>query len=59
MSSSLLLEQGFAYLVRQTLIAFMMAVQLLFFRVLPPGLVPYCSQHSCVIAIKLFLHALS
>ena len=29
-----------------------MAVQLLLRRVLPSGLVQYCSQHSCVIAVK-------
>ena len=33
-----------------------MAVQMLFCVVLPPGLVQYCSQHSCVIVVKLFLH---
>ena len=27
--------------------------------VLPPGLVQYCSQHSSVVAIKLFLHTFS
>ena len=32
------------------------AVQLLLCRVLSPGLVQYCSQHSCVVAAKLFLH---
>ena len=32
------------------------AVQLLFCDVLYPELVQYCSQHSRVIAIKLFLH---
>ena len=37
----------------------LMAVQLLLCRVLPPGLVQYCSQHSCVIAVKLFLHTFS
>ena len=37
----------------------LVVVQLLFCRVLPPGLVQYNSQHSCVIAIKLFLHAFS
>ena len=36
-----------------------MAVQLLLCGVLPPGLVQYCSQHSCVIAVKLFLHTFS
>ena len=35
------------------------AVQLLLCRVLSPGLVQYCSQHSCVIAVKLFLHTFS
>ena len=30
----------------------LVAVQLLFFRVLPPGLVQYCSQHSCVVVVK-------
>ena len=34
----------------------LMAVQLLFGWVLPPGLVQYSWQHSCVIAVKLFLH---
>ena len=34
-------------------------VQLLLFWVLPPGLVQYCSQHSCVIAFKLLLHPFS
>ena len=34
-----------------------MAVQLLLCGVLPPGLVQYCSQHSCVVAVKLFLHS--
>ena len=32
----------------------LVTVQLLFCGVLPPGLVQYCSQHSCVIGIKLF-----
>ena len=35
------------------------AVQLLLCGVLPPGLVQYCSQHSCVVAVKLFLHKFS
>ena len=35
------------------------AVQLLLCGVLPPGLVQYCSQHSCVVAVKLFLHMFS
>ena len=30
------------------------AVQLLVCEVLPQGLVQYCSQHSCVIAVKFF-----
>ena len=32
------------------------AIQLLLCWMLPPGLVQYCSQHSCIIAIKLFLY---
>ena len=32
------------------------AVQLVLCGVLPPGLVQNCSQHSCVVAVKLFLH---
>ena len=35
------------------------AVQLLFCGVLPPGFVQYCSQHSYVIAVNLFLHTFS
>ena len=35
------------------------AVQLLLYRVLSLGLVQYFSQHSCVIAVKLFLHTFS
>ena len=42
MSSSLLLHQCPACLVRLAWIVFVM---------LPPGLVQYCSQHSCVIAV--------
>ena len=30
-----------------------------FVGVLPPGLVQYCSQYSCVVAVKLFLHPFS
>ena len=37
----------------------LVAVQLLFCWVWPPGLVRYSSQHSCVIAVKLFLHMFS
>ena len=33
----------------------LVAVQLLPCGVLPPGLVQYCSQHSCVIAVQLLL----
>ena len=32
------------------------AVQLLLCGVLPPGLAQYCSQYSCVVVVKLFLH---
>ena len=35
------------------------ALQLLLCGVLSPGLDHYCSQHSCVITVKLFLHAFS
>ena len=35
------------------------AVQSLLCGVLPPGVVQYCSQHSCVVAVKLFLHMFS
>ena len=34
-----------------------MAVQLGLCRVLPPGLVQNCSQHFCVVVVKLFLHS--
>ena len=37
----------------------LVAVQLLLCGVQSPGLVQYCSQHSCVIAVKLFLHPFS
>ena len=36
----------------------LVAVQLLFCGVLSPGLVQYCSQHSCVIAVKGFFYLL-
>ena len=56
MSSSLLLQQCPAYLVRLTLIVFFMGgrwpYSWCFCGVLPPGLVQYCSQHSCVIAVQ-------
>ena len=55
MSSSLLLQQCPACLVRLTWIVFVIggrwAVQLVSCWVLPPGLVEDCTQHSCVIAI--------
>ena len=60
MSSSLLLQQCVGCLVRLILIVFcdgwLVTVQLLVCGVLSPGLVQYCSQHSCVVAVKLFLH---
>ena len=63
MSSSLLLEQCHACLVRLTWIEFVLGVRwpysCCFCRLLPPGLVQYCSQHSCIITVKLFLHTLS
>ena len=36
-----------------------LAIQLGLCGVLPPGLVKNCSQHSCVVAVKLFLHPFS
>ena len=59
MSLSLLLQQCPAYQVCLTWIVFVMAIQLLLCGMLPLGLVQYCSQHSCVIAIKLLLHTFS
>ena len=63
MCSSLLLQQCPACLVRLNWNGFhdewSVGVQLLFCRVLPPGLVQYSSQRSCVIAVKLFLRMLS
>ena len=35
------------------------AVQLLLCRLLPPGLVQYWSQHSCIVAVKLFFQLAS
>ena len=35
------------------------AVQVLLCGVLPPGIVQYCSQHFCVVAVKLFLYPFS
>ena len=35
------------------------AAQLLLCGMLPPWFVQYCSQHSCVVAVKLFLHSFS
>ena len=37
----------------------LVAVQLLLCRVLPPELVKYCSPHSCVVAVKPSLHPFS
>ena len=37
----------------------LVAVQLLLCGVLPPGLDQYCSKHSCVVAVNLFLHLFS
>ena len=55
MSSSLLLQQYPACLVRLAWIVFVMGGRWPYswspFGVLPPGLVQYCSQHSCVIAV--------
>ena len=52
MSSSLLLQQCPACLVRLTWIVFVMGgkwpYSCFFLGMLPPGLVQYCSQHSCV-----------
>ena len=63
MSSSLLFQQCPACLVCLTLIVFVMGgrwpVKLVLCGVLPPGLVQNCLQHSCVVAIKLFLYLLS
>ena len=55
MSSSLLLQQCPACLVRPTWIVFMMGARWLYswclMGALLPRLVQYCSQHSCVIAV--------
>ena len=60
MSSSLLLQQWPTCLVGLILIVFVMGVvggrTATVLWVLPPGFVQYCSQHSYVIAVKLFLH---
>ena len=56
MSSSLFLQQCPECLVRLILTVF---VQLLLCGVLPPGLVQYRSQHSCVVTVKLFLNPFS
>ena len=37
----------------------LVAIQMMFCRVLPRALVQYGPQHSCVIAVKLFLHTFS
>ena len=63
MNSSLVLQQCPACLVRLTWIVFMMESRWpynwCFVGVLPPGLVQNCSQHSCEVAVKLFLHTFS
>ena len=63
MSSSLLLQQCLPCLSRLAWIVFVMSGRRLysscFVGVLPPGLVQYGSQHSCVIAVKLFLRTFS
>ena len=63
MSSSPLLQQCPECLVRLTLIIFVIGgwwqYSCCFVGVLPPGLVQNCSQHSCVVAVKLFLHPFS
>ena len=65
MSSSLLLQHSTEGLARldRNLDSFrdgwLVAVQLLLGRVLPLGLVQYCSQHYCVVAVKLFLQPFS
>ena len=59
MSSSLILQQCPACLVHLIWIIFVMAVLVLFCRVLPPGFGLYNSQYYCVIAVKLFLRTLS
>ena len=55
MSSSLLLQQCPACLVRLIWIVFVMGGRWPYswciVGVLPPGLIQYCSQHSCVIAV--------
>ena len=63
MSSSLLLQHCPACLVRLTLNSFhegrQVAVQLVLCGVLPPGLIQNYLQHSCVVAIWLFLQLFS
>ena len=60
MISSLLLQLCPACLVHQTLIVFVIGGRwLLLCGVLLPWLVQYCSQHSCVVVVKLFLHPFS
>ena len=52
MSSSLLLQQCLACLVRLTWIVFVMGGRWPYsWGVLPPGQVQYCSQYSCVVAV--------
>ena len=53
-SLSLLLQQCPACLVHLILIVFVTGGRWLFCGVLSPGLVQYCLQHSCIIAVKFF-----
>ena len=56
MSSSLLLQECLVCLFRLTWIVFVMvqvAVERLVCGMLPPGLIQYCSQHSCVVAYEI------
>ena len=63
MSSSLLLQQCPACLVRLTWIVFVMGGRWPYswclVGVLPPGLVQYCLQHSCVIVVYLLFQPFS
>ena len=59
MSSSLLLQQCPAYLVHLTLIVFMMGGRWPYsWYFVGCWFVQNCSQYSCVVAVKLFLHTL-
>ena len=54
MGSSLLLQQCLGCLVRLTWIVFVMGGKCNFEGCCIPGLVQYCSQDSCVVAVKFF-----